>query len=166
MNEQIIIVDNFYDEPFHYHKGFDDQKCIVTDETIGKLEQIVGNSIQIVRASNQTENISGVLAHLQSDWIALIYLTLPLQSFGETGVKFYSHIQTNLECFPNDNEIKKYEITEHNISKIFDSNLSLWKEYGNIPAKYNRMVLFKSNRWHSYYLNTSIRYQIITIKNA
>ena len=25
-----------------------------------------------------------------------------------------------------------------------------WKEYGKIPARYNRLVLFRSNRWHSY----------------
>ena len=166
MNEQIIIVDNFYDLPFHHHKGFDEDKCVITDETIGKLEQIIGNPIQIVQASNETQGIDGVVAHLQSDWIATIFLSLPLQSFGEFGVKFYSHISNGLESFPNEIEMKKNGITEENIDKIFDSDLKYWKQYSEILAKYNRLILFKSNRWHSYAINSQIRYQKIIIKNA
>jgi len=166
MNEQIIIVDNFYDLPFHYYKGFDEGKCFITDETIGKLEQIIGNPIQIVNASNETQGTDCVVAHLQSDWIALIYLSLPFQSFGESGFKFYSHISTGLESFPNKIEMKNNNITEENIDKIFDSDLKYWKEYSEILAKYNRLILFKSKMWHSYAINSQIRYQKIIIKNV
>ena len=62
-------------------------------------------------------------------------------------------------------EIIKHQIDEKQITKVFSSDIKLWKEYGCIMTKYNRMVLFKGNRWHSYALNSNIRYQKIIIKN-
>lgn len=168
MNEQIMIIDNLYDIAHQYHKGFFENQCIITDEVIGKITQIIGNPIEIISATNEVGNVPGILAHLESDWIAVIYLTLPLESFGEFGIKFYSHRTTGLETFPIKEEMLKYQISENQINEIFSSDLSLWKEYGNIPMKYNRMVLFRSNRWHSYNskLNNSTLYQKIIIRNA
>ena len=46
------------------------------------------------------------------------------------------------------------------------------KEYGNIPAKYNRMVLFRGNLLHSYgkgygdALNNSMLFQRIVVKDG
>lgn len=168
MREQIVIVDNLYDIPHQYHKGFFENQCIITQETVDKITEIVANPIEIISATNEVGGASDVVAHLASDWIAVIYLTLPMQSFGETGIKFYSHLATGLEAFPTLDEMNKYQITENNLSEIFKSDLSLWKEYGNIVAKYNRMVLFRSNLWHSYIsnLNTSMLFQKIIIKNG
>lgn len=168
MNEQIIIVDDLYDIAHQYHRGFFENQCVITDETIGKISQIIGNPIEIISATNETGNVPGVLAHLESDWIAIIFLTLPLESFGEFGLKFYSHLATGLETFPTKEDIVNYKINENQLNEIFSSDLSLWKEYGNIPMKYNRMILFRSNRWHSYEskLNNSMLYQKIIIRNA
>jgi hypothetical protein len=168
MIEQIIIVDNLYDIAHQYHKGFFENECMITNETIGKISQIIGNPIEIISATNETSSVPGVLAHLESDWIAIIFLTLPLEAFGEFGLKFYSHLATGLETFPTKEEMMKYKISESELNKIFSSDLNLWKEYGNIPMKYNRMVLFRSNRWHSYEskLNNSMLYQKIIIRNA
>ena len=166
MNSQIIVVDDFYDIPHQYHIGFDEGKCLITDETVGKISQILGHPIKIVDASNQNVKSSGVLAHLECDWIAVIYMTLPLEAFGEMGIRFYSHLSTCLETFPTKEEIVKYQIDEKQITKVFSSDMKLWKEYGCIPAKYNRMVLFRGNRWHSYTLNNIIRYQKVIIKNG
>lgn len=162
MSEEIIIVDDLYDIPHIYHKGFGENKCIISEETVGKISQILGNPIQIIQATNETEDLPGVLAHLQSDWIAVIYLSLPVESFGEFGIKFYSHLQTGLEKFPTQDEAIKYKIDD--FQKVFSSELKFWKEYANIPAKYNRMVLFKSNRWHSYASGNNIKYQKLIIK--
>ena len=41
MNSEIILVDDFYDIPYHYHKSFDDGECLITDETVGKISQIL-----------------------------------------------------------------------------------------------------------------------------
>ena len=168
MRQNIVIVDNLYDIPHQYHKGFFENQCVITDETVGKLTEVIGNPIEIISATNEVGSEDGVVAHLASDWIAVIYLTLPMQSFGETGIKFYSHLATGLEAFPTSEEMNKYQITENNLSEVFKSDLSLWKEYGNIVAKYNRMVLFRSDLWHSYHnnLNTSMLFQKIIIKNV
>lgn len=168
MNEQIIIVDDLYDIAHQYHKGFFENKCVISDETIGKISQIIGNPIEIVSATNEIGSIRNVVAHLKSDWIAVIFLTLPLEAFGEFGLKFYSHLATGLETFPTEDEMIKYQIKENELTDTFSSDLKLWKEYGNIPMKYNRMVLFRSNRWHSYEskLNNSMLYQKIIIRNA
>jgi hypothetical protein len=168
MREQIIIVDNFYDIAHQYHKSFSENRCVITDETIGKISQIIGNTIDIVSATNEVGSLPGVVAHLGCDWIALIYLTLPLEAFGEFGLKFYSHLETGLETFPTQEELKTYQIDDNQLEQVFNSDLSLWKEYLNIPVKYNRMILFRGNRWHSYEskLNNYICYQRIIIRNV
>jgi len=166
MNSQIIVVDDLYDIPHQYHKGFDENQCLITDETVGKISQILGNPVKVIQASNEVGTTSGVLAHLECDWIAVIYMTLPLEAFGEMGIRFYSHLPTGLETFPTKEEIIKYQIEEKEITEVFASDSKLWKEYSCIPAKYNRMVLFKGHRWHSYNLNSGIRYQKVIINNG
>jgi len=166
MNSQIIVVDDLYDIPHQYHKGFDENQCLITDETVGKISQILGNPVKVIQASNEVETTSGVMAHLECDWIVVIYMTLPLEAFGEMGIRFYSHLPTGLEAFPTKEEIIKYQIDENEITKVFASDSKLWKEYSCIPAKYNRMVLFKGHRWHSYNLNSGIRYQKVIINNG
>ena len=166
MNSQIIVVDDLYDIPHQYHKGFDEGQCVITDETVGKISQILGNPIRVVQASNEMGTNSGVVAHLECDWIAVIYMTLPLEAFGEMGIRFYSHLPTGIETFPTKEEIIKYQIEEKEITEVFASDSKLWKDYSCIPAKYNRMVLFKGHRWHSYNLNSGIRYQKVIINNG
>ena len=168
MTEQIIIIDNLYDIAHQYHKGFFENQCLITDETIGKISQVVGNPIEIISSSNETENISNVVAHLNCDWIAVIYLTLPLEAFGEFGIHFYSHLATGLETFPTQEEVIQNKIDKNKLSEIFSSDMKLWKEYARIPMKYNRMVLFRGNRWHSYKstLNNSMLYQKLIIRNV
>ena len=135
MNSQIIVVDDLYDIPHQYHKGFDEGECLITEETIGKISQILGNPVKVIQASNEVETTFGVMAHLECDWIAVIYMTLPLEAFGEMGIRFYSHLPTGLETFPTKEEIKKYQIDEKEITKVFSSDSKLWKEYSCIPAK-------------------------------
>lgn len=141
MNPKIIVVDDLYDIGHQYHKGFFENHPTVTDETVGKISQIIGKEIQIISETNEVlldNQRTPVCCHLGSDWIAVIYLTLPSASFGEYGMRFYSHKETGLEKFSED------------IKDKFSPDLEFWKEYGKIPAKYNRMVLFRSDLWHSY----------------
>ena len=166
MSPEIVLVDNFYDIPHQYYKSFDENQCLITDETIGKISQILDHPINIIHASNEVGNTPGITAHLECDWIAVIYLGLPLESFGEMGIQFYSHLSTGLETFPTREEIIKHQLNENELIKVFSSDPELWKEYGCIPAKYNRMILFRGSRWHSYTLNSNIRYQKIIIKNG
>jgi hypothetical protein len=163
MNEKIIIVDDLYDMPHVYHGGFFENKCVITDEMVGKISQILGRPISITEATNEQGTSSGVVAHLRCDWIAVIYMSLPLEVFGEMGIKFYSHKQTGLEAFPTQDEMRSLQLDERNLENIFSSDLDLWKEYGCVPARYNRLVMLKGNQWHSYNLNSDIKYQKIFV---
>lgn len=175
MTERIVIVDNFYDIPHQYHKSFFENQCLISDETVEKITKVIGNPIEIVSASNEVlseKQTTSVCSHLSSDWIGVIYLTLPMVCFGEFGMKFYSHLSTGLETFPSSEDLQKHNISENELLEVFASDPKLWKEYGNIPAKYNRLVLFRSNLWHSYgkgfgtELNTSMLYQKVIIRNV
>jgi uncharacterized membrane protein YukC len=141
MNSRIIIVDDLYDIGHQYHKGFFENHSTVTKETIEKITEILRKEIEIISESNEVllqDQKESVCCHLGSDWIAVIYLSIPLVSFGEYGIRFYSHKETRLEQF------------SEKLRNNFSQNLDLWKEYGKIPAKYNRMILFRSDLWHSY----------------
>ena len=55
MNSQIIVVDDFYDIPFEYHKSFDEGKCLITEETTGKISQILNHPIQLLQHQMKLE---------------------------------------------------------------------------------------------------------------
>ena len=159
MKSEIFVIDNFYDIPYEYHKSFLNNEIKITEETVGKISSIVKSDIKILEATNniqKEEDEGGITAHLSSDWIAVVYLQLGYPSFGEFGMKFFSHIETGLESYVDGKQFNVHDKTH-------------WKEYGKIPAKYNRLVLFRSNRWHSYGegfgndLNTSMLYQKMII---
>ena len=139
MSEQIIVVDDFYDLGYPYHKGFLDNECVITEETGGKISQLLRHPVQIVSATNEVNGTDEIVSFPNHQWIAVIYLTIPMAGWGEHGLKFFT---------PEG------------------------KEYGNIPAKYNRMVLFRGNLLHSYgkgygdNLNNSMLYQKIVVKDG
>ena len=159
MKSEIFVIDNFYGNPFDYHKSFLNDDVKITEETIRKISFIVKSDIKILEATNniqKEEDESGITAHLGSDWIGVVYLQMGYPSFGEFGMKFFSHIETGLESYVDGKQFNIQDKTH-------------WKEYGKIPAKYNRLVLFRSNRWHSYgkgfgdNLNTCMLYQKMII---
>ena len=159
MKSEIFVIDNFYDIPFEYHKSFLDDELKITEETISKISSALHSNIKIVESGNniqKEEDETQITAHLGSDWIAVIYLQLGYPSFGEFGMKFFSHNETGLESYVDGKQFNIQDKTQ-------------WKEYGKIPARYNRLVLFRSNRWHSYGkgfgndLNTSMLYQKMII---
>ena len=159
MKSEIFVIDNFYDIPYEYHKSFFDNEVRITKDTVERISNILESDIKIIEADNNMqkgEDEGGITAHLGSDWIAVIYLQLGYPSFGEFGMKFFSHNETGLESYVDGKQFNVQDKTQ-------------WKEYGKILAKYNRLVLFRSNGWHSYGkgfgndLNTSMLYQKMII---
>ena len=159
MKSEIFVIDNFYDNSNEYHRSFLNNEVRITEETTSKISSILKTDIKIIEATNniqKEEDEADITAHLGSDWIAVIYLQLGYPSFGEFGMKFFSHIETGLESYVDG---KQFNVQDK----------SQWKEYGKIPARYNRLVLFRSNRWHSYGkgfgndLNTCMLYQKMII---
>ena len=184
MNPKIFVIDDFLETSLGYYDKINPanhlkisvseiEKKYPDDIIFNKISEVLKSTITIV--DNSTVNLkeddkSPLCCHLESDYIGVLYLTLPLAAWGEVGVRFYSHKETCLNSFPTQEELKKFNIS--NIDKTFSQNLENWDEYGSIPIKHNRMVLFKSNLWHSYGngfgsdLNTSMLYKKIIIKNG
>lgn len=168
MNQKIMIVDDFYDIAHQYHKSFGEGECLITDETVSKLSQLLQEKIQIGAATNEVLNCKNfITANTSYDWIAVIYLTLPGDCVSTQGMSFYTHKKTQLDSFPNDYAKRLYGLqTLEDLEKTFDvSNLDDWTEYMNIFVKYNRLVLFRADYWHSYgqQINNSIIYQKLLV---
>lgn len=173
MNQKIIIADDFYDIAYKYHKSFSEGKCLITEETISKISTLLQQEIEVVEAFNEEicKDITTITANNASDWIGVIYLSLPGDCVSSQGIKFYKHKNTDLESFPNDYAKNLLGLqTIEDLQKTFDvSNPNDWKEYADVFIKYNRLVLFRSDLWHSYgsaNLNNSIIYQKILLRNG
>ena len=190
MKQKIFVIDNFIESPLGYYdkinyssgslfRGCDGslptqselEKRYPEKVVFGQIADALRSKITILEnTDNQLKDgdKSPICCHLESDYIGVLYLSLPLSNWGEFGVKFYSHKETDLDSFPTQEQATN--ITD--IDKTFSQNLENWKEYGSIPVKFNRMVLFRSNLWHSYGngfgsdLNTSMLYKKIIIKNG
>ena len=176
MNQKIMVVDDFYDVAYNYHKGFLDKKCVIEDEITQKISHILGRPVNIIEAFNEVsfENTKNpITANFSCDWIAVIYLTLPPNCVFKKGLSFYTHKASSLDAFPNEYamEINGWKTKEdlENSFNVYD--LDDWEEYMNIFVKYNRMILFRADQWHSYGsgfgddLNNSLLYQKLLLKN-
>lgn len=176
MKEKIIIADDFYDIAHQYHKSFFENQCLITDETIGKISELLQQNIKVVAASNESiiEKQNIITANTSCDWIAVIYLSMPSDCVFTQGMSFYIHSKTQLETFPDDYAQSLYGLqTMEDLQKTFNVyDLNEWKEYMNIFVKYNRIVLFRGDTWHSYgqcqkeNINNPIIYQKILLQNG
>ena len=191
MNQKIFVIDNFIKTPLGYYDKIDSsghlsrgvtgtsptqselEKSYPENVVFDKIADSLRSKITILESTNN--QLKGgdnppICCHVGSDYIAILYLSLPLSNWGEFGVKFYSHKETGLDSYPTQEQIQKYNVSD--MDKTFSQDLEKWKEYGSIPVKHNRMVLFRSNLWHSYGngfgsdLNTSMLYKKIIIKNG
>ena len=184
MNQKIFVIDNFLKTPLGYLNKIILEKAPTSlleqlqkeypeSIFIDKISNILKSRIQVLECKDHIQkecDRSPICSHVESDYIGVLYLTLPLSAWGEVGMKFYSHKETGLDAFPTQEEIQKYNIS--NIGKTFSQNSENWNEYGSIPIKHNRLILFRSNLCHSYGngfgsdLNTSMLYKKIIIKNG
>lgn len=174
--QKIIIADDFYDIAWQYRQSFFENKCLITEETVNKISELIQQKVEVLEAYNESlidkKNI--ITANFSSDWIAVIYLTMPSDCVFTQGMSFFIHKKTELEGIPNDYAKNLLGLqTMEDLQETFNVNqLDDWKQYMNIFVKYNRLILFRSDLWHSYgygsdeNLNTSIIYQKILLKNV
>jgi hypothetical protein len=177
MNQKIIVADDFYDIAHPYHKGIIEGEPIFTDEAPQKISHLLGRPVKIENLFNEVVSANTpnpITANVGCDWIGVIYLTLPSDCVSQRGMSFYSHLKTGLDSFPNEYARQLHGIqTQEDIMAMFDiNNGEEWKEYSNVYVKYNRIVLFSADLWHSYgdgfgdQLNNSMIYQKMLIQNA
>jgi len=48
MKSEIFVIDNFYDNPYEYHRSFLNNKIEITEETTGNISIIVKSDIKIL----------------------------------------------------------------------------------------------------------------------
>jgi hypothetical protein len=173
MNQKIIIADDFYDIAYQYHQSFEKNECLITEETVSKISTLLQKPVRVVTASNEILNQNSnrhITANTLCDWIAVIYLTMPSECVFTQGMSFYIHKKTELDSFPNDYAKSVFGLqTNEDLEKTFNVyNSEDWEEYMNIFVKYNRIVLFRADIWHSYgkkELNKPIMYQKVLFQN-
>lgn len=170
MNQKVIIADDFYDIAHRYHKSFFEDQCLITEETVDKISELLQRKVKVELATNEVlDKPNNITANTIYDWIAVIYLTMPAECVSTQGISFYIHKKTELDAFPNEYVRNLFGFqTIEDIKATFDSqNQNDWKEYMNVFVKYNRIILFRADLWHSYgQINNSIIYQKLLLQNA
>ena len=183
MDQKFIIVDDFYIAAFAILEDFNldfsesQYKNQAFNEITVKVSSILNQHVRVEHVFNEVaskNSPNNITSNTHYDWIAIIYLNLPTETnhLGR-GLSFYLHESTGLDCFPNEMACKVNGLQNmEDIQRCFDvNNQSYWKEYMNIYVKYNRMILFRADLWHSYGvgfgddLKNSMKYQKILIKN-
>lgn len=90
---------------------------------------------------------------------AVCYLNPPNQEIYEAGTSFWIHNKTKMDVFPRtDKEANVYGYTSSRElwwTTVNGEGLdpSKWTRYFLSPMKYNRIVIFKTDLWHSHNIN-------------
>ena len=90
---------------------------------------------------------------------AVCYLNTPEQCIDEGGTSFWIHNKTKMEKCPTSTEMAKHfgYPSEHEAwwTTVYGEGLDRlkWTRYLLSPMKYNRVVLFRSDLWHSHNYN-------------
>ena len=158
-------------QPDEQYGGFDSVKSFHADEAMRKIEKVLGVQIR-------WDNITGYF-HLSTakdrgpfdihadtmlpenpfpQWTGVCYLTLPKDCQG--GTSFWRHNKTGLTRYPNTEEKDKVSQTCQ-ISNTTESMVhyfiiqeghdrSRWTQVEQIPMAFNRLILLRSNLFHSH----------------
>jgi len=170
MKQNVIVVDDFYEDPdsvrtfalsqdFYVKGNFpgDRTKSFSTEKMKHTFEKLIGNTISYWPRSEAdyngcfqltTSRMRSWIHRDITDWAAVIYLTPNAPFSGGTG--FYKHKNTGNICASNfDEENKQMDMDSYDNSK--------WELIDNIGNVYNRLILFRGKRSHSsmvYFGNT------------
>jgi hypothetical protein len=163
----LIVIDNFYDEPLKVRDFALSQKYITEDYYPGKRSEIsfsnenIKNKIEeiilpfagkiIKFVCNDHTNSNGkfqyttshdrswIHADIHTDWGAIVYLTpnAPLSS----GTGFYKLIDSNID--------ENTETNYNNLCRMYRNDMTKWKLVDNVGNVFNRLIIFNSKRFHS-----------------
>ena len=100
--------------------------------------------------------------HVDPSWEygAVCYMNKPEQCIDEGGTSFWIHNKTNMDYIPlNDKESKEFYgyggSKEQWFSTVYGAGLdrSQWTRYLLSAMKFNRIVIFRADMWHSHNYN-------------
>ena len=162
----LIVIDNFYDDPLKVREFALSQKYITKDYYPGKrtetsfsneniknkIEEIMlpfaGKITDFVCNDNANDNgkfqyttsrdRSWIHADIHTDWGGIVYLTPNAPSSAGTG--FYKLINGDID-----------ENTEKNYNKLCETHsydITKWKLVDSVGNVFNRLIIFNSKRFH------------------
>ena len=164
----LIVIDNFYDDPLKVREFALSQKYITEDYYPGKrseisfsneniktkIEEIImpfaGKITKFVCNDNSVSNgkfqyttshdRSWIHSDIYTDWAGIIYLTpnAPLSS----GTGFYKLIDGDIDENTD-------EINYNKLCGIHRNDMTKWKLVDNIGNVFNRLIIFNSKKFHS-----------------
>jgi len=180
MNQNIIIVDNFYENPYevrqyalsleypqpknHTYPGRNSNETFYTQEIHNKFELLLGRKLIPAQEGNhgdfrlslETDTFQQDI-HVDPiwDWGCVLYMNLPNQCIPEAGTSFWRHKKLGWEKCPGQNEAAWYGYTKYEeirSSIIYGDGLdrSKWDRYCLANMQYNRAVIFDPKLWHSH----------------
>lgn len=180
MRQNIIIVDDFYDNPQevrdralsveypepeggYTYPGKNSKGSYYNDEVHGAFEKLVKGGLNPADQNGYFRiSLEGV-KHKQDvhvdpgwDWGAVIYLSKPEDCIAEGGTSFWRHNDLHWDWCPNDDEHAQaygyptYKEAWWTTVYGMGQNREEWTRYMLCPMKYNRLVLFRTRLWHSH----------------
>jgi hypothetical protein len=183
MRRSIIIIDDFYSDPDkvrnialnssypkpddgYTYPGKNSKDVYYPDELHSRFEKILNKKLipsnpnGYFRLSLETDEFRQDV-HVDPVWEfgAVCYLNPPEQSIDEGGTSFWIHNKTKMESCPKTNdEAKIYGYSSEKeawFTTVYGEGLdrTKWTRYLLSPMKYNRIVIFKSDLWHSHNYN-------------
>lgn len=163
MKHRIQIVDNFLDIPLEYKNSNNLQP---TQEISNKIAHLLQSNVAITSVENHTSQ-SQITAVSSVDYIAVLYLDFPTECVNKKAVSFWMHKETQDEELPNDTKLKWLGISSpEELERSYDiSKVENWERYMNYFVKYNRLILFDAQMFHSYGDETDCRKFLVQINN-
>lgn len=171
--QKIIIVDNFYDQPWamqgkakslEYTKGshFHRTQPYLTDEAYMKLSKLVGDIkldhhwVNPQPDSNFNGSFYTWLGHTEKpdhihhdhqDYVGVVFLSENLTS--NNGLSFWRHKRSERSAALNLSNVD--ELCKFGKQKYY------WEEIDRIGYNFNRLVLYGGKRFHSAHINSKNR---------
>ena len=178
MKQNIIIVDDFYSQPYevrkfalecdykadetHTYPGKNSTQEFYDDDIHGAFESLLQRKLipsepnGYFRISLEDDTFEQDV-HIDPfwDWGAVIYLNLPHQCEDESGTSFWKHKKLGWERCPTEQTGPVFGYTNYEEIRqgiVYGDGLdrSKWNRYALANMKYNRLVLFDSLLWHSH----------------
>lgn len=183
MKSNIIVIDDFYSNPNEVRQfaleqqypepvdgytypgrnslsGYYPQELHERFESILKQKLTPADPNGYFRISLETDTYRQDI-HVDSCWEfgAVCYLNPPEQSIDEAGTSFWIHNKTKIDrCPQTDDEAKLFNYSSSKEAwwtTVYGEGLdrSKWTRYFLSPMKYNRIVIFRTNLFHSHNYN-------------
>ena len=183
MRRSIIVLDDFYSDPDrirnialnstypppdsgYTYPGKNSEDNYYPLELHNKFESILNRKLTpaqpngYFRLSLESDSYRQDV-HVDPTWEfgAVCYLNTPEQVIDEGGTSFWIHNKTKMETCPQTDEEARYygysSGKEVWWTTVYGEGLdrSKWTRYLLSPMKYNRIVIFRANLWHSHNYN-------------